>query len=54
MGLQLAAVHWRPLSNLLGTTPLARSDWLAVMGLSLVPAVIGQLVKVFRERREQR
>jgi Ca2+-transporting ATPase len=53
MGLQLAAVHWPPLADLLGTTPLARSDWLAVMGLSLVPAVIGQLVRVFRGPRDQ-
>lgn len=47
--LQLLAVYWPPLAALLGTTPLNVSDWMVVAGLSVVPALVGQLLR--RSRR---
>ena len=43
IGLQLLAVYWAPLSRILETAPLGAQDWAIVIGLSLVPAVVGQL-----------
>ncbi len=51
LGLQLLAVYWAPLSRTLGTVPLGTSDWLVVGGLSLLPAVVGQLVELVQLRR---
>jgi Ca2+-transporting ATPase len=47
-GLQILAVEWPPLARILGTVPLTGSDWLVVLGLSLVPAVVGQVIRLFR------
>ncbi len=41
--LQLLAVYWPPLATVLRTTPLGLGDWTVVLGLSLVPAVVGQI-----------
>ena len=45
IGLQALAVHWHPLAALLGAATPSLADWGAVLGLSLVPAVVGQLLK---------
>jgi Ca2+-transporting ATPase len=49
--LQGLAVHWRPLADLLGVAPPGPGDWAAVLGLSAVPAVVGQLLKVGAAKR---
>jgi Ca2+-transporting ATPase len=51
VGLQLLAVYWPPLAGILSTVPLRPSDWSVVVGLSLVPAVVGQVVRAVRSRR---
>jgi Ca2+-transporting ATPase len=45
LGLQALAVHWPPLATLLGAATPGLTDWVVVLGLSLVPAVVGQLLK---------
>jgi Ca2+-transporting ATPase len=45
VGLQLLAVYWPPLSRILETVPLGGRDWAIVIGLSLIPAVVGQLLR---------
>ena len=49
--LQLAAVYWPPLVAVLRTVPLSPGDWLVVTGLSVVPAVVGQVAELVQERR---
>jgi Ca2+-transporting ATPase len=51
IALQLAAVYWPPLAAVLRTVPLSPGDWLVVMGLSVVPAVVGQVGELVQERR---
>jgi Ca2+-transporting ATPase len=48
--LQLFAVYWTPLARVLGTARLAGLDWLVVAGLSLVPAVVGQMHRARQKR----
>jgi Ca2+-transporting ATPase len=43
--LQLAAVYVAPLARLLRLAPLGFADWLLIVPLALVPAVVGQLLK---------
>ncbi|HLE85858.1 MAG TPA: cation-transporting P-type ATPase [Thermoanaerobaculia bacterium] len=50
-GMQLAVVYVPPLARLLGTRPLAASDWLLVAACSAVTLVLGQLVKARPRRR---
>jgi Ca2+-transporting ATPase len=45
LGLQALAVHWHPLAAVLGAATPGLADWGVVLGLSLVPAVVGQLLK---------
>jgi Ca2+-transporting ATPase len=51
VGLQLLAVYWPPLARILSTVPLSWSEWSVVVALSLMPAVVGQLVRWMRARR---
>jgi len=44
IALQILAVNWSPLSNVLRTQPLATGEWVLVFGLALIPAVVGQLL----------
>jgi Ca2+-transporting ATPase len=46
--LQIASVHVPALAGVLGTQPLSGTDWLLVLLLALVPAVVGQGVKLMR------
>jgi P-type Ca2+ transporter type 2C len=43
--LQVLAVHFRPLADLLRTEPLGARDWLVCLSLALVPAVMGQVAR---------
>jgi Ca2+-transporting ATPase len=49
--LQLAAVYWAPLAAVLQTVPLARADWVVILGLSAIPAVTGQVTQLVQQRR---
>ncbi|HEX6909023.1 MAG TPA: HAD-IC family P-type ATPase [Longimicrobium sp.] len=51
VGLQLLAVYLPPLRGLLGLAPLGLAEWRVVLPLAVAPAVLGQAVKVWRERR---
>lgn len=51
IGLQLIAVYWAPLRNLLRLEPLRLTDWLIVIPLALLPAIAGQIYKFVRIRR---
>ncbi|MEO7136808.1 MAG: hypothetical protein ABI037_03770 [Gemmatimonadales bacterium] len=37
-----------PLAQVLGRSSLTGKDWLVVLGLALVPAVVGQAIKTAR------
>jgi Ca2+-transporting ATPase len=50
-GLQVIAVTFAPLRELLRVEVLPPRDWLIVIGLSLTPAIAGQVGKLFRARR---
>ena len=50
--LQLVALYFAPLARVLGTHPLAPRDWLVVVSLAMVPAVVGQALKLIAERRK--
>jgi Ca2+-transporting ATPase len=45
LGLQAAAVHWSPLARVLRTVPLDGVEWLWVIALAALPAVLGEIVK---------
>jgi Ca2+-transporting ATPase len=45
LGLQILAVHWRPLSRILGTVPLGLEDWGVVVAFASVPALVGQAIR---------
>ncbi len=45
IGLQALAVGYPPLAALLGTVRLDVRDWVVVLGLGAMPAVVGQLLK---------
>jgi Ca2+-transporting ATPase len=47
--LQVASVHVPPLARVLGTVPLSGGDWIVVLVLALVPAVLGQAYKLLRK-----
>ncbi len=50
-GLQLLAGFFPPLARVLGVTPLSGNQWVLVAVLGAAPAIVGQLVKVIRERQ---
>jgi Ca2+-transporting ATPase len=52
--LQLVAVYFDPLSKVLGTYPLSGRDWLVVAGLALIPAAVGQTIKLIAGMRRPR
>jgi Ca2+-transporting ATPase len=52
IGLQILAVYWPPLTAVLRTVPLGLTEWAVIMGLSIVPAVIGQTVDLVQGRRQ--
>jgi Ca2+-transporting ATPase len=52
-GLQVIAVTFTPLRELLRIEVLPPRDWLIVIGLSLTPAIAGQFGKLFRRSRHE-
>jgi Ca2+-transporting ATPase len=50
-GLQIMAVEFQPLAAVLETHPLGGEDWLLIGGLALVPAVVGQTIKLIAAGR---
>jgi Ca2+-transporting ATPase len=50
VALQLAAVYWAPLQDVLRTTALTGADWLLVAGCSLAPLAVIELVKLTRRQ----
>ena len=51
IALQFLAVAWRPLGDVLATHALDAREWLIVLALSAVPAVMGQAWKLLAARR---
>ncbi|MFW6083647.1 MAG: cation-translocating P-type ATPase [Gemmatimonadota bacterium] len=51
VSLQLVAIYFVPLADVLRVTRLGISDWMVIVPLSLVPAVVGQAIRWFRTRR---
>jgi Ca2+-transporting ATPase len=47
-GLQVMTVSLDPLARVLGLSRLTGTDWLVMLGLALVPAVAGQVIKTIR------
>ncbi len=54
VGLQVAAVYSPVLSDVLRTQPLGLADWTLVLVASILPLVIGQLLKPFSAHLERR
>ena len=52
IGLQLLAAFFAPLARVLRVTPLSGREWILVLALGALPAVLGQLVKLLRARRD--
>ena len=50
--LQVLALHFVPLARVLGTQPLSGREWLVALGFALMPAVIGQGIKLRRARQD--
>jgi Ca2+-transporting ATPase len=54
VGLQLAAVYVPRLAEILRAVPLTVADWSIVLPAALLPAVLGQLIRLRRDRRGRR
>ncbi len=52
LALQAIAVHWTPLAAVLSTVPLKAADWLVVLALAAVPAIVGQIVEIVSNTRD--
>ncbi|HSK19468.1 MAG TPA: HAD-IC family P-type ATPase [Longimicrobiales bacterium] len=52
VALQFLAVYLAPLARLLGVVPLAPRDWLIVLPLAALPAVIGQVIALAQAHRQ--
>ena len=52
--LQALAVHLPALAQILRTRPLTPGEWLVALGFAVVPAVVGQALKLWRGRRPSR
>jgi Ca2+-transporting ATPase len=50
-GLQVLALELPPLARVLRLSPLGTEGWLVVMSLALVPALVGQLIKMIAAHR---
>jgi Ca2+-transporting ATPase len=51
IGLQLLAAYLAPLARVLGVQPLDGRTWFLVVSLAIMPALIGQAIKIGRRRR---
>ena len=52
IGLQIIAVYLTPVARVLQTARPGLSDWLVIIGLAAVPAIVGQLVRLLSRRRD--
>ena len=50
IGLQALALYLPALARILRTRPLTAGEWLVALGFALVPAVVGQALKLWRGR----
>jgi Ca2+-transporting ATPase len=50
VGLQLFAVYFQPLAQILDLQPVGLDSWLVILPLAAAPAVIGQAVRLLRAR----
>ena len=50
ISLQLAAMYVEPLADLLHVVPLRSEEWIVVLVLAAIPAIVGQALKVWRRR----
>jgi Ca2+-transporting ATPase len=50
VALQAAAMHYPPLTRVLGVTPPDARGWLVAVTLAMVPALVGQTAKLLRRR----
>lgn len=48
LALQFASVFFEPLRLVLHTTPLSAREWLMIVSLPVVPAIIGQTLRTLR------
>ncbi|MEK9506298.1 cation-translocating P-type ATPase [Gaopeijia maritima] len=46
VGLQGLAIYWPPLASMLGTVPLSAPDAATAVGLAMVPAAVGQVIRL--------
>ena len=51
IALQLLTVYVDPLARILGVVPPAARDWLLIVSFALVPAVVGQAIKLAQRSR---
>jgi Ca2+-transporting ATPase len=51
VALQLGAAYLPPLAGVLGVIPPDGRDWLVIFGLALVPALVGQAIRLWRSPR---
>jgi magnesium-transporting ATPase (P-type) len=49
--LQVLSVYWPPLTRVLSTVPISASEWLVVLPLSVLPALVGQGIRMVRTNR---
>jgi P-type Ca2+ transporter type 2C len=52
IALQVATAWIEPLAGILRVTPLAGRDWVVVVAASALPAVVGQMLKVFHSGKK--
>jgi Ca2+-transporting ATPase len=51
LGLQILAMYVAPLAAVLGVVPLQPVDWLVVVTVGALPAVVGQILRLGRRSR---
>ena len=51
IGLQLLAAYLAPLARVLGVQPLDGRTWFLVMSFAMIPALVGQAIKIGRRQR---
>jgi hypothetical protein len=54
IALQLLAIYVQPLARVLGVERLDARSWLIVLSLAIVPAAVGQGIKLARRRTRAR
>jgi Ca2+-transporting ATPase len=54
IALQLLAIYVQPLARVLGVEPLDARSWFLVLSLAVIPAVLGQGIKLVRRRKRTR